>query len=126
MNLFEAQEFFQNMHPGKKIDWTFPKDTFRTIELVHTEGKPNIYHHVECNKVCMNVEGQAPIMVPIAPHRHTLTMKDIQTLISFDDFHFPENTRDEISKSDPQVVEDILKNVANATGKNIEQVRAKL
>lgn len=126
MNLYEAQDFFKGMHPGKNIEWSWPKECFRTIELVHTNGKPNVYHHVECNKVCMTVEGQQPILVPIAPHRHTLTMKDIQTLISFDDFHFPENTREEISKADPAVVEDILKNVADATGKNIETVRAKL
>jgi hypothetical protein len=73
MDFFQAQDFFKQMHPDKVITYEFDDNCHRTLEIVHTDGKPNLIAHVECNKVRVNVEGQPHVYVPIQPHRMNTT-----------------------------------------------------
>jgi hypothetical protein len=82
MNLFEAQNMFEKMHPGKKIDYQFDEKCHRVHELYYTDGKPNPIHHVESDKVKITVEGMEPIYISIAPHRECYTWEMIKGLIN--------------------------------------------
>lgn len=82
MDFFEAQDFFKNMYPGKKINYEFDDNCHRKVEIIHTDSKPNMIHHVECNKVKMTVEGMPAIYVPIMSHRFNVSWKFAKTLIA--------------------------------------------
>lgn len=69
MNLYEAQDFFKKMYPDKLVTFEFDKKCIRTFEIVHTDGKPNPYHHIEYNQVKVTPQDAESIYVPIAPHR---------------------------------------------------------
>jgi len=69
MNLYQAQEFFKQLYPGKEIKYDFDDKCHRFYEIIITDGQPNPVHHCECNKVKVIVDGMDPIYVPIAPHR---------------------------------------------------------
>lgn len=75
MNLYETQDLFKQMHPGKEIKFVFDKKCARFYELVLTDGEFNPVHHVENHKVKVEVEGMEPIYVPIAPHRQNFEHK---------------------------------------------------
>lgn len=81
MNFFEAQDFFKQMYVGKKITFEFDEKCHRFIEIVHTDGLPHEMHHLECNKVKVNVEGMDSIYIPIQPHRVNVTWKQAKSLL---------------------------------------------
>lgn len=78
MDLFEAQEFFKNMYPGKEISYEFDDKCYRTHEIILTNGKPNPVHHIECNKVKVMVQGQQSTYVPILSHRMVCSWEDMK------------------------------------------------
>ena len=69
MDFFQAQDFMKEMYPGKELSYEFDDKCHRTVELIFTDGAPHLVHHVECNKVKVNIPGEASRYVPIAPHR---------------------------------------------------------
>jgi hypothetical protein len=81
MNFFEAQDFFKQMYPGKEMKFSFDQKCHRFYEIVITDGKPNPIHHVENNKVKVEVSGMDPIYVPIQPHREVYNHADMMNLI---------------------------------------------
>lgn len=81
MNLYEAQEIFKQMHPGKEVTFEFDEKCHRTHELIYTDGVPNAVHHIENNKVKVTVEGSEAIYVPIMPHRECATWEYMQKMI---------------------------------------------
>lgn len=82
MNLYEAQEFFKQANPGKKIDFDFDEKCHRFNELVMTDGLPNMVHHIECNKVKVTIEGQNSVYVPIQSHRLGITWKTMLDMLN--------------------------------------------
>lgn len=82
MNFYEAQKFFKNMYPDKKILFDFDAKCYGSLEIVHTDGLPNILHHVESNKVLVSVEGLSPFYVPIVPHRTIVTWQAVKEFIN--------------------------------------------
>lgn len=85
MNLYECQEFFKKLYPTKEINFSFDEKCHRIYEIILTEGIPNPVHHVENNKVRVDVEGMDTIYVPIMPHRECCTndlmMEKLKVLI---------------------------------------------
>lgn len=71
MNLYECKDFFRQSYPEKKIDFSFDEKCYRSFIVTFTEGNPNEMHHIDHNKVKVEVEGMAPIYVPILTHRET-------------------------------------------------------
>lgn len=82
MNFFQAQDFIKKMHPGKNIKFSFDNKCHRFYEIVMNDGKSNPIHHVENNKVRVEVEGLEPIYVDIQPHRECRTSDEMKNLIS--------------------------------------------
>lgn len=82
MDFFQAQDFFKQMYPEKKISFEFDEKCQRVHELIYTDGKPNPFHHVENNKVKVTVEGQAPVYVAIMPHREVFTWEYMKQMIN--------------------------------------------
>jgi hypothetical protein len=88
MDFFEAQNFFKQAYPGKKISFEFDEKCQRFHQLVYTDGNPNPMHHIENHKVKVTIEGQPPIYVSIKPHRETATWVHMKKLIdSKNDVH---------------------------------------
>jgi len=81
MDFFQVQDFMKQMHPGKEIKYCFDQKCHRVYELVITDGKANPIHHVENNKVRVDVEGMASVYVPIIPHRETYIHEAMLELI---------------------------------------------
>ena len=106
MDFIQAQDFFANLYPGKKITYEFDENCHRFHELVHTNGKPNLYHHIENNKVKVTVEDQDAVYVPIAPHRETCTWAHISKIIAGkDDVHINDNELEAAIDSEDKVAE---------------------
>ena len=82
MNYYQVQDMFKSMYPGKTITYEFDEKCHRIHELIYTDGKPNPHHHIENQKVRVNVEGMDPIYVPIIPHRETCTWEHIKKIIN--------------------------------------------
>jgi len=82
MDFFQAQDFFNQMYPGKEIKYEFDEKCHRVHELIYTDGKPNQYHQVENNKVKVTVEGQEAVYVSIMPHRETFSWDAIKNVIN--------------------------------------------
>lgn len=90
MNYYEAQDFFKNIYSGKKISFDFDAKCYGSLEIVHTDGSPNILHHIESNKLLVSVEGLDPFYVPIVPHRTLITWQAVKEFInSHDDVAIP-------------------------------------
>jgi len=81
MDIYQAEEFFKQMNPGKEIKLSFPQDCHRQYEIVMTDGKPNPNHHVECHHVMVEIEGMPPVKIPIKPHRLTLNHEWFQKVL---------------------------------------------
>lgn len=81
MNLFQTQDFFEQLYPGKNISYNFPKECHRQYEIIMTDGKPNPHHNVECHHVMAIVDGMPPMKVSIAPHRFTHTHEEMMNLL---------------------------------------------
>lgn len=129
MDLFQAIEFFQGMHPGKKIEVNFPMSCFRQIELVHTNGKPNIMHHIECHHVEVTIDGTQKHKVPIKPHRMTVPISEVRKMIDFSDFHLNDHEKVQFLKmksEDPSVYEDAVKQLSGHTNVSVEDVKKKI
>jgi hypothetical protein len=73
MDFFQAQEFFNEMYPGKELTYEFDDTCHRTCEIIFTQGKPNLIHHIECNRLKVNISGESSKYVPISPHRMNTT-----------------------------------------------------
>lgn len=69
MNIYEAQDFFKNMYPEKKITFDFDLKCIRQIEIIQTDGFPNLLHNIEYQKLKVSIEGMEDLYVPILPHR---------------------------------------------------------
>jgi len=82
MDFYSAQQFFANLFPGKKISYHFDKLCLRQLECVFTDGMPNVYHHVEFNKVKVDVEGMASQYIPIDSHRANISWASFKDVIS--------------------------------------------
>lgn len=78
MDIFQVQDLFKLMNPGKNISFEFDINCRRIVELVFTDGLPNPVHHIENNKVKVTVEGNAPVYVPIMPHREIISWENIR------------------------------------------------
>ncbi len=100
MDLYEAIEFFKGMFPDKQISYEFDDNCHRTLEFVLTDGLPNIVHHVECNKVKINIEGMPSQYVPIKPHRLGYSWSDMKKMINNkSDVYFNKEQIDELSEA---------------------------
>lgn len=82
MDYFEVKSFFEQLYPGKSIDLSFDDSCIRQVEIIHTDGLPNLIHHVEYRKVKVSVEGLDATYVSILPHRMNCCWKDIQKALS--------------------------------------------
>ena len=129
MDLFQAIEFFQQLHPGKEIQINFPVDCFRQIELIHTNGKPNVMHHIECHHVEVIVDGTQKHKVPIKPHRMTVPISEIRKMIDFSDFHLNDHEIVQFKKmreEQPSVYEDALRQLSGHTNMSVEDIKKKI
>lgn len=82
MDLFELQEFMGKLYPEKKITYEFDEKCHRVHELIYTNGVPNPIHHVENDRVKVNVEGMAPVYSPIRPHREVYSWESMKKMIN--------------------------------------------
>ncbi len=82
MDLFQAKDFFKQLHPEKNISYEFDEKCHRIHELIYTDGEPNPVHHIENNKVKVTVEGQPSVYVSIMPHRECATWDHMKKLIN--------------------------------------------
>jgi len=81
MDFFQAQDFFKQAYPDKKVTFTFDEKCHRFYELTITDGKANPVHHIENNKVRVDIEGLPSIYAPIMPHRECCTLEYMIALI---------------------------------------------
>lgn len=129
MDFFQAQEFFAKMYPGKKIAYEFDDTCHRTIELVHTDGMPNLIHHVECNKVKVNVEGIEPIYCPIQAHRFNTTWMAAKAYINAkNDVYIGSDEIENVKKlevEDKLGYESRMKELCEYSGLTVEQIEEK-
>ena len=130
MDFFQAQEFFAKMYPGKTIGYEFDDTCHRTIELVHTDGLPNLIHHVECNKVKVNVEGMEPIYCPIQAHRFNTTWMAAKAYINAkSDVYFnPEDIENlkKLQSEDKSGYDSKIKELCEYTGLSVEQIESEM
>lgn len=96
MDFFEAQDFFKKMYPNKKISFEFDEKCHHIHELVYTDGLPNVVHHIENNKVKINIEGMPSQYINIKPHRLNYVWSDMKNMI---------NSKNDIYLNDEQVEE---------------------
>ena len=82
MDIYEAQEFFKQMNPGKQITFEFDANCIRFIECVHTDTEMHENNHVEYRKLKVTVQGNDPIYVPIIPHRMIIKADDVKNHIA--------------------------------------------
>ncbi len=91
MNLYEAQEFYNKMFPGKKIDYEFDDKCIRQIECIYTDSNLHMLNHIEYQQVKANVDGIDPVYIPIKPHRILISAAQLKDKISNDNiFIHPE------------------------------------
>jgi len=69
MNIYECEELFKKLNPGKKVSLELDEKCHRTHEIIYTDGNPNPVHHIESTQVKVSIEGQESFYVPILPHR---------------------------------------------------------
>ena len=127
MDYFELQEFMQAANPGKKIFYEFDENCHRIIEIVLTEGKPNLAHHVESRRVKVTVAGSDPVYVPITPHREIYSWVDIKKMIiAKNDVHVNQSEIDQVKQLPPEERERVIKNLSDISGLSFNQMRAKV
>lgn len=120
MDLFEAQDFFTKAFPGKNIDFEFDENCHRFNEIVLTDGKPNLHHHIEHHNVKVSIEGNDPVYVPIEPHRETCTWAYMKNLIgSKADVHINDEHL-EIAKDSPEKIKELMLH-ADLSAKQIQE-----
>lgn len=81
MDIYQAENFFKDLYPGKEIKLSFPPECHRKYEIIMTDGKPNPEHHLECHHVMIEIVGEKTVRVPIAPHRLTLVHEWFQNTL---------------------------------------------
>lgn len=130
MDFYQAKDFLKEMYPGKEIKYEFDEACHRTKEFVYTDGKPNIVHHIECNKVKYTVEGLEAKYLPIMPQRFNLAWADMKKMISDQvDVHINPSEVDELKKhkaSDMQQYAEKIKTLSGYSGLTQDQIEAKL
>lgn len=125
MNFYECQEFFKQMYPDKKITFEFDEKCHRQIEIICTDGNPNMVHHIECNKVKVTVFGMAPIYVPIQPHRYNTSWVILKEMVNKkNDVFIHERDIEALQKEEDK--EGVLKRLIEYTGLTKEQILKKL
>lgn len=98
MNLFETEEFFKNMYPGKKITMEFDDKCHREINFIFTDGAAHGVNHIAFNKVKVTVEGMPSQYVPIQNHRACTSWNELKRYItSRADFHVTDQDLDVIT-----------------------------
>lgn len=81
MNIYECEEFFKQINPGKNVTLELDGNCHRRCEIVFTDGVPNDEHHFEFDRVKVCVEGQDPVYIKILPHRITYTSEAIKQIL---------------------------------------------
>lgn len=82
MDLFDLDDHLKTNNPGKKIEFSFPLECQRFLEIVLTNGKANPEHHIECRSVQVLIEGKEPYIEKLtSSHRLTVTHDHMQTII---------------------------------------------
>lgn len=81
MDFFSVKETFTNMFPDKLKTFTFDDKCIRKMEIILTDGLPNLQHHVEYDKIKVSIEGIPDQYVKIAPHRDMIYWKDHKSFI---------------------------------------------
>lgn len=103
MDLYELQEMLNTQNPDKKFTLEFDPICQRVIEIVLTDGSPNVVHHVEHNKVKVTIDGMQPYYFPIQPHRVNYTWSAIQSILQGKkDIFIHENDLKELSEMDKE------------------------
>lgn len=82
MDYFQLQEFIAQAYPGKAVSYNFTPNCVRIYEITMTDGKSNAQHHIEYRKVEVSIEGMAPILYPILPHRATVDLDHMRSILS--------------------------------------------
>ena len=127
MNLYECQEWFKQMYPGKKVDFSFDEKCHRQHDLMFTDGKPNLVHHVEYKKVKVTVEGMDPMYVPIAPHRENFVWADMKKFVNGkSDVHINQEQIDELKKLPSDELEKACHELARMSDLSVEKIKQKL
>ncbi len=130
MNFYEAQDFMKQMYPGKVISFGFDEACHRTIEIIYTDGKPNLMHHVEFSKVKVSVEGMVDVYIPIAPHRMAAPWSSMKGYVNAcKDVYFDDKTLETISglkESSPEEYSASLKQYCEYSGLSSEEIEQKL
>lgn len=100
MDLYQAEEFFKNLYPSKKITMEFDQNCHREINFIFTKGSAHGINHIAFERVKVSVEGMEPQYVPIAPHRICASWNELKKFITTrTDFH--------VNDSDLHVLSDL-------------------
>ena len=127
MDFFQAQDFFKQMYPGKKISYEFDEKCHRKLEVILTNGNPNSVHHVESHQVKVMVEGMDPVYVPIQPHRENFVWSKVKNILnSKKDVHFEQSQLSELKKCPIEKRQDMIQELIQITGLSKDQIEAKL
>ena len=81
MNLYEAKETFEKLYPNKTVNISFDQKCYKKIEICFYDGLINENHHIEYDKVKMEIEDLEPTYIPIQPHRDTLSIDQVKNII---------------------------------------------
>lgn len=128
MDFFSAQKFFADMFPGKKISYTFDQSCVRQLECVMTDGLPNVLHHIEFNKVKVDVENMSSQYVPIDAHRANISWASFKTVISdINDVFVTDNYLNVFTiESTPEEKVQARQDLKNLTGLSDELINDKI
>ncbi len=70
------------MFPDKLVSFEFDQNCYHSIEVMMTEGLPNLIHHIECRQVKLKVDGEPDRYVPLGnPHRIGCSWSDLKNII---------------------------------------------
>lgn len=128
MDLFQAQDFMKEMYPSKDISFEFDDNCHRIVEMVFTNGSPHLMHHVECNKVKVNIPGEPSRYVPISPHRITTTLNALVQYLSSKKSVFIHETQKKSFQDaqDDNEKEAIIKKLVDQSGLSSDEIRKQL
>lgn len=129
MDIYEVQDMIAKQFPDKKVSLELDSNCQRFIEIVLTDSNPNVIHHVEHNKVKVNVEGMPSYYLPILPHRMNYTWTAVQEMLSSkNDVFIHSNDLDHMRNNAPdsQEYQDKLNQLIDFTGLTKENIEQKL
>lgn len=128
MDLYQVEEFMKEMYPGKELSYEFDDNCHRTVEMMFTNGAPNLVHHVECNRVKVNIPGEPSRYVPIAPHRIGTSWDAVKKYVNAkqDVFIHDQQKQAYSEAKDQREKDNIIKQISDYSGLSIEQIKTKL